>query len=62
MLELRFPSDFYEQEFAACMRYLPRRVEIPAGAAERWAAGASDELRERLTRQRVLLDLPERYV
>jgi SAM-dependent methyltransferase/uncharacterized protein YbaR (Trm112 family) len=61
VLELRFPSDFYEQEFAAALRYLPRRVEIPSGALDHWGAGATDSLREQLTRQRVLLDLPARY-
>jgi uncharacterized protein YbaR (Trm112 family)/SAM-dependent methyltransferase len=60
--ELRFPSEFYAQEFAECRRYLPERVELSQDVLERWKSGAWDaEIRE-LVARRVLLDLPERYL
>jgi uncharacterized protein YbaR (Trm112 family)/SAM-dependent methyltransferase len=54
VLALRFPSDAYEAEFAACKRYLPARVELPGGALDRRDVRG-------LVDHRVLLDLPEAY-
>ena len=44
-----FPSPLYEEEYGPAMDYLPERVDADSDPAE-------------LTRRRVLLDLPERYV
>ncbi|HEY7292326.1 MAG TPA: hypothetical protein VH583_20985 [Vicinamibacterales bacterium] len=61
-LRLRFPDSDYEQEYAACRRYLPDEVSVSPALVEALAAGraAPAELAE-LVRQRVVLDLPQRY-
>jgi hypothetical protein len=59
-MRLQFPSPDYEEEFGACKRYLPERVEINADALNDPPAAPNGGLR-RLIESRVLLDLPERY-
>jgi uncharacterized protein YbaR (Trm112 family)/SAM-dependent methyltransferase len=60
VMRLQFPSPDYEEEFGACKRYLPERVEINADALNDPLASSNSGLR-RLIESRVLLDLPERY-
>ena len=60
-LRLRFPSEDYEQEYAASRTYLADDVSVDRGAlaalpASRLPAGLAD-----LARRRVVLDLPVRY-
>jgi uncharacterized protein YbaR (Trm112 family) len=61
-LQLRFPSDDYEQEYGACRRYLPESAEITSKelAALQTAAATPPALQE-LVRRRVILDLPKNY-
>jgi SAM-dependent methyltransferase/uncharacterized protein YbaR (Trm112 family) len=49
ILQRRFPSDFYESEFAASKRYLPEVVEVDGQQQQQPSA------------RFVLLDLPRRY-
>jgi ubiquinone/menaquinone biosynthesis C-methylase UbiE/uncharacterized protein YbaR (Trm112 family) len=60
--ELRFPSEFYAEEFADCRRYLPDRVELPKDWDEHWRTGAPDARTAELISRHVLLDLPEGYL
>ena len=53
-LRLSFPSPEYAAEYAACRRYLPESLTVSAAAL---SAGAAD-----LIAQRVLLEMPERYL
>jgi hypothetical protein len=62
MLRLRFPSEFYAEEFGACRRYLPDEIELPEDWAERWRRGEDDGQVLELLRRHVLLDLPEDYL
>jgi uncharacterized protein YbaR (Trm112 family)/SAM-dependent methyltransferase len=58
---LQFPSPQYAEEFAACRRYLPERIALTGAQIESLKRGeVAVELRK-LTRQRVVLDLPENY-
>jgi uncharacterized protein YbaR (Trm112 family)/SAM-dependent methyltransferase len=61
LLRLKFPSEQYETEFAACKRYLPERLELPAGTLRRVEAGQLDDSWRGLAERHVLLDLPEGY-
>ena len=60
-LRLRFPSADYEDEYAACRRYLAEEVTLDAATV----ADVADKRRTpevlELIRRRVVLDLPERY-
>jgi len=62
VLTRRFPSEFYEVEFAAVKRYLPERVELRAEQLEALATGVMDAGMEDLARRRVLLELPDHYL
>jgi SAM-dependent methyltransferase/uncharacterized protein YbaR (Trm112 family) len=57
-----FPSPEYEDEYKRCRDYLPASVELSAGQLEQWRRGLRDETGADLARQRVLLELPPRYV
>ncbi len=61
VLQLQFPSPEYEEEFGACKRYLPERVEVNADALNNLPAAAPNGGLWRLVESRVLLDLPEAY-
>jgi SAM-dependent methyltransferase len=61
VLHRRFPSAAYEEEFQACKRYLPERVDLSADTLRALQAGRwNDALRE-LGERYVVLDLPPRY-
>jgi uncharacterized protein YbaR (Trm112 family) len=60
-LQLRFPSEDYEQEYGACRQYLPETMVLDAAVLAALESGdLSAELRE-LVRRRVLVDLPRHY-
>jgi hypothetical protein len=61
VLQLQFPSPEYEEEFGACKRYLPERVEIDADLLNDLSTTPSNCELERLIKSRILLDLPEGY-
>jgi hypothetical protein len=61
-LQLRFPSDFYAEEFADCRRYLPERVRLPRNWQDAANAVDPDGRTAELIARHVLLDLPERYL
>jgi len=61
VLRLQFPSPEYEEEFSACKRYLPERVEINADALNGFSATPFNGELQRLIESGVLLDLPEGY-
>ena len=60
-LELRWPSERYEAEYAARSHYLPKESSIPRKVLRRAAAGSvgGDPEVDRLARNRVLMDSPE---
>jgi uncharacterized protein YbaR (Trm112 family) len=60
-LRLRFPSEDYEQEYGACRAYLPGDVTVEPRALAALPARTVDAALADLARQRVILDLPERY-
>jgi hypothetical protein len=60
-LRLRFPSEDYEEEYAAARAYLPDDVIVAGSAlASLPAARLSPELAD-LARRRIILDLPKHY-
>jgi uncharacterized protein YbaR (Trm112 family) len=59
MWELRFPSDFYADEYAACSTYLPATLELDPDLLDR---PRHDPVIQDLLRKRVLLDVPPQYV
>jgi len=61
VLQLNFPSPQYETEFGACKRYLPERVELPAGTLRKIEAGQLDGAWREIAERYVLLDLPDGY-
>jgi hypothetical protein len=61
LLQLRFPSDDYADEFAACRRYLPAEAQIRAAALEALGRGEIGGELDELVERRVVLDLPRRY-
>jgi hypothetical protein len=60
-LRLRFPDEYYEEEYGACRRYLPEAITLERRVVEAVEAGRrSDEVLE-LVRRRIVLDVPPRY-
>jgi uncharacterized protein YbaR (Trm112 family) len=60
-LRLRFPSDDYAQEYAACRQYLPDEVVVTGAVLDRLAEGRLTPELADLARRRVVLDLPKNY-
>jgi uncharacterized protein YbaR (Trm112 family) len=60
-LRLRFPSPDYEEEYGACRRYLPERVTADRSALAALPARTLPPALADFARQRVVIDLPERY-
>ncbi len=60
-LKLRFPTPDYEDEYGACRRYLPKRRRSIAVACRAARPVPSPPPLAALARQRVVLELPERY-
>ena len=60
-LQLRFPSEDYEQEYGACRRYLPETVVIDRSAARALGEGRLPPDLADLVRRRVIIDLPKCY-
>ncbi len=61
-LRLRFPSKDYEEEYAACRLYLPDALTIDCAVLTALDAGVSTPAIDALRSQRVVLDLPARYL
>jgi SAM-dependent methyltransferase len=61
-LRLRFPSSEYEQEYAACRRYLPETATIDAATLAAIDAGIMTPAVEGLRARRVVLDVPVGYL
>jgi uncharacterized protein YbaR (Trm112 family) len=61
-LRLRFPSEFYEAEFADCRRYLPDELNLNGALLEKLQAGKIDDEMQELADRRVILDLPPAYL
>ena len=61
VLTLRFPSDFYAEEYAAARRYLPERATLTREQLDAARRGELDDDLRALAEQRVLLPLPDRY-
>jgi len=62
VLRLQFPSPSYEDEYKACKRYLPERVELTAKTIRNLEAGElNEELRE-LADRYVALNAPKGYL
>ncbi len=62
VLQLQFPSQEYEEEFGMCKRYLPEKAEIRADLLKESPAAPMSEELIQLIENRVLLDLPEKYL
>ena len=60
-LRLRFPSDDYEQEYAASRRYLPDELTVPRAALAMLPGDVVPPALAELVRRRVILRLPGRY-
>jgi hypothetical protein len=60
-LRLRFPSDDYEQEYAACRQYLPETLVLDRAAARITNEGPLSPALADLVRRRVIIDLPKSY-
>jgi uncharacterized protein YbaR (Trm112 family) len=60
-LTLRFPSEDYEQEYAACRQYLPAEVSVARTALAALPARTLSTSLDALARQHVVVDLPKRY-
>ena len=58
---LRFPSEDYEQEYAACREYLPAEIAIARTDLRELAAGRVPPAARELLRRRVVVDIPLRY-
>lgn len=61
-LRLRFPSEQYAQEYAACLRYLPETLTIEAAVLDAIPGGDSNPTLTDLISRKVVLSLPERYL
>jgi SAM-dependent methyltransferase/uncharacterized protein YbaR (Trm112 family) len=61
-LSLRFPSEFYEQEYGGCRQYLPSALALTAGDVAALNAGQLNERLVSLVRRRILLDVPPDYL
>jgi SAM-dependent methyltransferase len=62
VLTLQLPSAFYEAEFEACRRYLPKQYELPASIFQKLESRALLDCWAELAPKKVLLDLPENYL
>jgi uncharacterized protein YbaR (Trm112 family)/SAM-dependent methyltransferase len=62
VLRIQFPSEQYEEEFGACMRYLPERIEFGADELKNLEAGALSGGLKELADLYVLIELPEGYL
>jgi hypothetical protein len=60
-LRLTFPTADYEDEYAACRRYLPEEATIDSAGLAALEAGVLSPALAPLARQRVVLELPEGY-
>ena len=60
-LTLSFPSPDYEEEYAACLRYLPREASIAAAALVALERGDRPPGVDELVQRRVVIDLPKYY-
>jgi len=60
-LTLQFPTPEYEEEFAACRRYLPEKVSVDADLTRAFSPTDVGAQCEELRRRRVLLDAPPFY-
>ncbi|MEO8257599.1 MAG: hypothetical protein ABI868_09675 [Acidobacteriota bacterium] len=60
-LQLRFPSEDYEQEYGACRQYLPETMVLDATVLTALESGGLSAERRELVRRRVLVDLPRHY-
>lgn len=62
VLRLQFPSPSYEDEYKACKRYLPERLELTTETLRNLEAGKLDgELRE-LAERYIALNVPKGYL
>lgn len=61
-LRLQFPSGDYEMEYGACRQYLPESVVVEADVIAALESGTPHPRLADLRRQRVVLDLPARYL
>jgi uncharacterized protein YbaR (Trm112 family) len=60
-LTLSFPSPDYEEEYASCLRYLPREASIAAAALVALERGDRPPGVDELVQRRVVIDLPKYY-
>jgi hypothetical protein len=60
-LRLTFPTADYEDEYAACRRYLPEEAAIDSAGLAALEAGVLSPSLTALARKRVVLELPEGY-
>jgi hypothetical protein len=60
-LTLSFPSRDYEEEYAACRRYLPEQALVAGAVLDLLPARSLPAALAPLARQRLIVDLPERY-
>ena len=61
-LRLRFPSEEYAKEYAACVRYLPETLTLDVSVLDALDRGERPPEINDLLSRRVLLDLPESYL
>jgi uncharacterized protein YbaR (Trm112 family) len=61
ILRLTFPTAEYEEEFAACRRYLPDTVTIDADLTGAILPGMLGSREEELRRRRIIIDAPPHY-
>ena len=61
-LRLRFPSEEYAKEYAACLRYLPETVSLDAEVIDALDRGEPHAQITDLVSRRIVLDLPDRYL
>jgi uncharacterized protein YbaR (Trm112 family)/SAM-dependent methyltransferase len=62
VLQLRFPSDYYEMEFNDGLRYLPETVELNDEQLEKIEKGEIEPPLMKLVENFVLLDAPPAYI
>lgn len=60
-LQLRFPSQDYEDEYGACRRYLPETVHLDRPVLDAVERGTRSGPVAELIRRRIVLDVPPRY-
>lgn len=61
-LRLRFPSDEYAREYAACLAYLPETLTIDAAVVDAIEQGRPHAQLRDLAARRIILALPDRYL